>query len=421
MLLRNRQNTAKPPNKILKKRRTAILPHEDVPTSPLPNFFTRLPPEIGAMIYDHIKLSASKSDIISLCCTSETTYLTFVSFLYESVRLSDRNVRAFFGDLCNDQPVSILCPRPGMDAEVLQRCLPLVSSRLLRKFINFNPYIQFVTLGYQSPSSELLASTSSLFKKILLCRFIKTIIIEDLTACHFFRHFSDLVYNRFRRFPFYEPEESVYPAIEFGFEHVEWLVFSKSFTEDVEKQWNDGGAAMRTERWYWAEVTVRHVAPRRVCAWAFADDRAHMVSELGVGWTSNRPQLKQFVLHNAHFCTQLLPLPAEHIEYYLQPEKAGCSHVQSISNGLPYMFAVPGTDRHHDIHSIRCLEIHNASITQHQVVDILEKSHDSASKAWNQWKGTLVVDGKGSPAKSCDGCELEARRYCFESVAFLRF
>ncbi|WVQ73532.1 hypothetical protein IAR50_003106 [Cryptococcus sp. DSM 104548] len=403
---RKRKSTSKPPGRV-SKRLSITKHHQDAPSSALPSFFTRLPPEIGAMIYDQIRLTASPSDLINLCCTSETTYLTFICLLYESVRLNSRNVRAFFGDLCNGQPASILCPRPEVDTEVLRKCLPQVSPRLLRKFVTFNPYIQLVSLGFSSPTPKELKSTSSVLKKILLCRFIKKITIDDLTVCHFFRHFADIVYKRFRRFPFYEPEDSSGSPAEFSFRHVEWLVFSQRFTEDVANQWSIGEAASRNEKWCWVELTVRHVAPRRLCAWALTDDRVHMASMLGVGGQmTHMPQLKQFVLHNAHFCTELFPLPADHIEYYLAPEKAGCSHEQSISNGLPYMFAVPRTDRHHDIHGTRRIDIHGANITRRQVTDILDRSHAAAAKSWKKWEGTLVVDGKQIPMKNCEGCGL---------------
>ncbi|ODO00042.1 hypothetical protein I350_06665 [Cryptococcus amylolentus CBS 6273] len=343
---RTRRYPGKLPTRASKRLNAADSHHQGhVPSSaPLPNFLTRLPPEVGSIIYHHIKVSASRSDIFSLCCTSETTYFTFIPILYDTVRLSARNVQSFFGDLCTHrscaQPVSILCPRPGLEPEVIQSTLPYVSLRLLRKLVNFNPYFWLLAAGRFTdtpPTPQQLESTSSLFKKIILCLSIKKIIIEDLAACQAIREFSRLVRSRFLGYPLYEPgkEQSITGFVSFAFKNVEWLVLGEGVTKDMEACFDHQTTMERRRR---VREMMQFVDPCRICAWSFKDVQTHSIFDLGLESWHGKPLLKQFVLHNTrYFCAP----PAECMKYYLRPGNPPFPHGKPIANSLAEAFAKP--------------------------------------------------------------------------------
>ncbi|TYJ58414.1 hypothetical protein B9479_000960 [Cryptococcus floricola] len=359
----------------------------------IPSFCYRLPPDLSSSIFNTFIAEASRDDIANLLCTSESTHLFFSYLLYEKLTVDGTKATEFFGDsVSEDEPVWPLCPRAGhLSAKELSQVMPNVPASLCHCFVDFDPVVHLLNLGIHVFSGEKENQIVALFKKVLLCRSIKKIVVRNVAAAEVLAEFIVNVQSTFSHLPFYDTISNTATGKFFAFMNVEWLVFDASFANDVCS--DETGCANDLVR-----TVLRSALPTSICMWApkaFQFQEVSIIPQALLDY-GRADQLERLIIHDATVCSLVRDYPARHTEFYfgsyLNPEDGSCRNCpgmampcQCCTNGYIDFFKLcftgavsDWTDESGTSHP-RSFEMHGLRVDRAKVVSLLGKLWQSDS------------------------------------------
>ncbi|ODN93509.1 hypothetical protein L198_05374 [Cryptococcus wingfieldii CBS 7118] len=384
----------------------------------IPSFCYRLPPDLSSSIFKTFIAEASRDDIANLLCTSESTNIFFSYLLYEKLTVDGTKATEFFGDsVSEDGSVWPLCPRAGhLSAKELSQVMPNVPDSLCHRFVDFDPVVHLLNLGIDVFPEGKENQIVALFKKVLLCRSIKKIVVRDVAAAEVLAEFIVNVQSTFSDLSSFDTLSNTATGRFLAFMNVEWLVFDDSFAKDICS--DETGCANDPVR-----AVLREIRPPNICMWApkaFQFQEVSIIPQALLDY-GLADQIERLIIHDATVCSLVRYYPARHTEFYfgpyLNPEDGSCRNCpgmampcQCCTNGyidffkLCFTSAVSDwTDESGTSHP-RSFEMHGLRVDRAKVVSLLGKlwQHDSL---WSDaGDDLLLVHGPNETVKCCEGC-----------------